>query len=106
MGLSYWWRVPGRKLSALCRKTRLSASSWLGSGPLGWKDGQRHVVPEPAGVVEEVAEADRRAVIGKLRQVFADVVFLAQPAVGDEQADRGGGELLRHGGDVEGGRGR
>ena len=41
MGLSYWWRVPGRKLSAFCRKTRPSASSWLGSGPPGWKEAYR-----------------------------------------------------------------
>ncbi len=35
---------------------------------------ERQVISEAAGVVQQVADGDRCPVVGKLRDVFADVV--------------------------------
>ena len=68
--------------------------------------GQRHqveVVAHAAGVMQEVVDGDRRAVVGQLRQIRPDVVAERQRAVERQQHDARGRELLGDRSDVEDG---
>src|SRR5262249_40417386 len=61
------------------------------------------LVAEAAGVVYQVADSDALAEIGKLWNVFADIVIEVQLALLSQQEDGGSGKLLGHGSDVEDG---
>src|SRR5262249_24633498 len=95
---------PGLKLSAFCRGTMsitLASVIPVLLEPPARQGDQLPLIAQPARVGEEMADRDRRAVVGDLRQIRSDVVIHRQLAVAREEHDGGRGELLRHGRDVE-----
>src|SRR5690349_9023467 len=66
---------------------------------------QVYVVPEPAGVVQQVPDGDRSRVARNLREVFLDLVVQRQLAILGEQYHGERGELLGDRADVEDGAG-
>ncbi len=59
------------------------------------------VVSQPARMVHQIVDRDRRAVVGHLGDVFPDVIAIRELVLRHEQRDARGGELLGRGADVE-----
>ncbi len=75
----------------------------IGIAPFGQRQQLGEAAPQPAGVVDQVADGDRLAKVVHLGQVLAEIVVEGQRALVFEQRDGKGGELFGHRADVKDG---
>ncbi len=74
----------------------------IGEFPAG-EDGQPVGGPDAAGMVDQVADGHRLSVVGQLGQMPVDFIVQREFAILGQEQDAGGGELLGHRAEVEGG---